>query len=201
MMTGFWGLSEYITERDPGRVRDQAGGVVLDRVGGGMKFAVWLLLLVAPAVVFAKGGSVGIYAVIDQVVSLSPGTIRISGFFLVPVPMSSGAFKAPQRGYLEFKIPAGLEAETRKDWSALKAAAGTGRVVGFGEYWVANPNDAYGNPHRSLEVKVLTNGGGEPVWYPHPNRKGIVTNGDSDDPDFVKFAAQVRRAWQATAIR
>jgi hypothetical protein len=166
---------------------------------------VWLLSL-TPTAVFAKIATIGIYAVIDEVTFERDGPsstrIRISGVFVVPVPMSSGAYKAPQRGYLYFKIPSGLEEETLKDWSALKAAAGTGRAVGFVEYFESNPNDPHGNPHHSLEVAIHTVGdGASPDLYPHPHLKGIVTSGDMDDRDFEKIAGQLRKASQPGALR
>src|SRR6266851_4702245 len=128
-----------------------------------------LLVFVAMVVVFslataafAKNGTIGIYAVVDQVTfepdGPSANLVRISGLFGVPVPMSSGEYRTPQRGYLYFRISPVMEAAIRKDWSELKAIAGTGQTVGFAFYWVPNPNDPSGNPHHSLEVRVHKEG-------------------------------------------
>lgn len=149
------------------------------------------LLSLAPRIVMAKGNSIGIYAVVDQVTfdqnGASPNTIRISGVFVLPVPMSSGGYKPPQRGYLYFRVPPEVEqaALTRKDWAQLKTVAGTGKVVGFAFYWVPNPNDPYGNPHHSLEeVSVQTGGDAAPPdVYPLSHPKGIVQAGDQSDFD------------------
>jgi hypothetical protein len=158
-----------------------------------------ILLLAAPvlisllaSVVFAKECSIGIYAVIGQVTlgpdGPSPNLVRISGVFVVPVPMSSGLYKSPQRGYLYFRIPPGREQEARKEWKELKAIAGSGQVVGFTSYWVPNPN-------HSLEVSVHTDGDtAAPVAYPIAHPKGIVKSGDQNDPDFDKIAVQLQNA-------
>jgi hypothetical protein len=125
----------------------------------------------------------------------SPNTVRVSGVFVLPVPMSSGSYKPPQRGYLYFRVPPGAEqaALTRKDWAQIKSVAGTGQVVGFAFYWVPNPSDPYGNPHHSLnEVSVRTGGDAEsPDVYPlsHPN--GVVRAGDESDFD-EGIAAQLQ---------
>src|SRR5258708_7428175 len=111
----------------------------------------------------AKNAAMGIYGVIDEVRFESGGTsqnlIRISGVFIVAAPMSSGEYiETPQRGFLYFRIPAGMEKAALKEWAELEPFAGTGQVVGFAQYWVANPNDPHGNPHRSLEVDVHKDG-------------------------------------------
>ncbi|MGD0956978.1 MAG: hypothetical protein ABR953_09115 [Candidatus Acidiferrales bacterium] len=150
--------------------------------------AAMLLLALTPIAVIAKGSSIGIYAVIDQVTfdreGPSPNLIRISGVFVVPVPVSSGSYKAPQQGYLYFRIPLGAEQAVRTDWNKLKAVAGTGQVVGFAFYWVPDPSDPNGNPHHSLEVTVHANGGAaSPEVYPLSHPKGIVKAGDESDFD------------------
>lgn len=156
-----------------------------------------MLLSVTSTPLNAKNGTIGIYAVIEEVTFApdgpSPKFIRISGVFVVPVPMSSGSYRTPQRGYLYFRVPSGMEQTTRKDWNELKRAAGTRQVIGFAQYWVPNPGDPNGNPHRSLEVTVHTeNETASPDLYPLPNPKGIITHGDNDDPDFHKIAEQLQ---------
>jgi hypothetical protein len=158
-----------------------------------------LLLSLAPAAVFAKNVSIGIYAVIDQLTfepdGASPNLVRISGVFVVPIPMSSGDYRTPQRGYLYFRIRQGMEQASRKDWNQLKSMAGTGQVVGFAQYWVPNPGDPIGNPHHSLEVTVHADqDAASPDAYPLPNLKGIVKHGDRGDPDFDEIAAQLQKA-------
>ncbi len=151
----------------------------------------------------AKGGTIGIYAVIDQVTfepDTSPNSVRISGVFVVPIPKSSGGYRAAQRGYLYFRIPAGMEDMARKDWTELSKMAGTGRVVGFCQYWVPNPEDppypgyGGGNPHMALDVRVNANGdAASPEPYPLPHPDGVVKAGDTGNPDFERVALQLQR--------
>ena len=97
--------------------------------------AALLCLLFMPVSAPAKSATFGVYAVIDQVTfepeGSAPATVQISGIFVIPLPNSSGAYQAPQRGYLSFQLRPGQEAQDQKDWTALKAYAGTGRVVGL----------------------------------------------------------------------
>jgi hypothetical protein len=149
--------------------------------------------------VFAKNGSIGVYALIDRVTfepnGTSPDTVRISGVFVVPKPMSSGEYLAPQRGYISLRMPPGqyLALAIRNDWKALGAAAGSGQVVGFGQYWVPNPNDRYGNPHNALLVRVWAEDNAA-SWdaYPLPHPRGIIKTGDAADPEFESIAAKLR---------
>ena len=61
-----------------------------------------MLLLIQLSV--AKNGNIGIYGIVDKVVfepdGSSPERPQIWGLFVVPVPISSGLYKAPQRGVL-----------------------------------------------------------------------------------------------------
>ena len=70
--------------------------------------SVCAVLALSTAVVIAKRGTIGIYAIVDRVAfepdEKLPERVRIWGVFVVPVPMSSGQYKAPQRGYLYFRI-------------------------------------------------------------------------------------------------
>lgn len=147
-----------------------------------------LLLTLAPSSIIAKGSGVGIYAVIEQVTfdqdGSSPNTIRIVGRFMVPAPMSSASFKAPERGYLYFRDAPGAEKAVRREWMQLRKVAGTGQVVGFAFYWVPNPGDPGGNPHRALEITVHKDGEtAEPEDYPIPYPDGIVKHFDKEHFD------------------
>jgi hypothetical protein len=142
-----------------------------------------LLLLLVPHALIAKGSGVGIYGVIDQVMfdreGSAPTLIRISGVFMIPVPMSTTGYRSPQRGFLYFRVVPGSEKAARKEWRQLKAVAGTGQVVGFAYYWVANPGDPWGNPHRELEVSLHKEGEAtSPEDYPMPYPEGMVKSGD-----------------------
>jgi hypothetical protein len=142
------------------------------------------IVLLTGGTLIGKGTGVGIYARIDDVAfenSSSGRLVRISGVFEVPVPMSSGMYKPPQRGYLYFRIPPANEEVVRNELDQLRTFAGTGQVAGFGYYWVANPNDPHGNPHHSLEVTVHPVGQtSTPDLYPMPFPRGVVRAGDPD---------------------
>jgi hypothetical protein len=162
--------------------------------------AMVLLSLVSTAAI-AKECTIGIYGVVDQVTftpdSSSPKLVRISGVSVVPVPVSTGLYKAPQRGYLYFRIPRGREVEALNDWNELKSIVGTGQVVGFTNYWMRNPDGRGANSFRSLEVPVHSDGETvTPRAYPHSHSKGIVKAGGQDDPAFDKIAAQLEEAWR-----
>jgi hypothetical protein len=59
-------------------------------------------IILLTQVSFAKNGNIGIYGIVDKVVfepsKHSPQRIQIWGLFVVPVPMSSGEYKTPERG-------------------------------------------------------------------------------------------------------
>src|SRR4029450_2698334 len=104
-----------------------------------------LLLVVAVTAMvaytaIAKGGSIGIYAIVDKVVlepdEANPERIRIWGTLIVPVRRSSGAHQRPQRGYLYYSLPTGREEVVKREWLELKSVAGTGRAVGFAAFWI-----------------------------------------------------------------
>jgi hypothetical protein len=158
-----------------------------------------MVLTVSATPLLAKRATIGIYAIVDKIAfepnETSPERVRICGVFVVPVPMSSGQYKAPQRGCLYFRMVPGMEQIAEHDWRDLKAFAGTGQGVGFAQYWVPNPADRSGNPHYSLEVHVHNDGDAvSPDMYPLPHGRGIVRTGDGADPDFERIVAQLQRA-------
>ena len=166
--------------------------------------AIAAVLLAGSSALFAKTATIGIYAIIDRVTleadGASPDTIRIYGVFVIPVPKSGESYQAAQRGYMEFRIRPDLEEAVRKDWSELKAAAGTGQVVGFGQFWVPNPRDRFGNPHLPLDIKLLKDGESSTRdSYPLPHARGVVKTGDRSDPNFEKIAAQLRGTGSVTS--
>jgi hypothetical protein len=89
-------------------------------------------------------GPIGVYALIDKV-SFEPSAdkperIRIEGVFIAAQATTdnSAVYDAPQRGYLYFALPAGANAQlARREWTDLKAVAGTGQVVGLGSIWAS----------------------------------------------------------------
>ena len=70
-----------------------------------------LLLLPPPKSVIAKNASIGIYAIVDQVTfepeTGPPRSVRISGTFVVPVPMSSGNYRSRRGAIFIFGLRRG----------------------------------------------------------------------------------------------
>ena len=82
-------------------------------------------------------GPVGVYALIDKVTmepsAENPGRILIYGVFSIRAAGNEGVFQAAQRGYLYYTLPSGANrALILREWSDLKAAAGTRTVIAFG---------------------------------------------------------------------
>ncbi len=149
----------------------------------------------------AASTRVGIYAVIDEVTfepsDLEPDRIVISGTFIVPAPISSGDHGRASRGLLYFSLNPDSPGPTRTDWRALHKAAGTGDVVGFGQYWMPCARTAHlpapregwpSNANCSLEVTIGSDRSkaiAEP--YPAPSEEGVVTAFDHDDDICPRF--------------
>ena len=149
----------------------------------------------------AASTRVGIYAIINDVSfepsDRDPERVMISGTFVVPTPISSGEHARALRGLLYFSLNLDSPGPTRTDWRALRKAAGTGEVVGFGQYWMpcartarlTAPRSGWtSNTHCSLEVTVSndrTKATAEP--YPAPSEEGVVTAFDQDDDICPRF--------------
>jgi hypothetical protein len=159
--------------------------------------AVVALVSLLPVTLSAKEGP-AILAVIDQVTvesgNSTPDVIRISGTFLVPRPIPhkvGDSYLEPQRGYLLFRVVLGMGPAVERDVAQLKMVAGTGSVVGFGDYWMLAPYDANRWPsevhvpreiHVHKETETAT-----PEWY-YPNSRGVVKTADSPDPRSREYA-------------
>lgn len=79
---------------------------------------------------------IGIYARIDKVVlepgGAAPERIQIWGAFALASKKDRNTYEPAQRGYLYYSIKPGKEEVCRKEWTDLKAIAGTGQIIGFG---------------------------------------------------------------------
>ena len=129
---------------------------------------------------------VGIFAIVDRVEfepdNIAPQRIRLSGVFVVPVPVSSGLHKPPVRGTLCFTLLPEMAEAVLRDWSSLEASAGTGQVVGFGEYWVVTARNGLSTKNTSLSVDFESC---QP--YPVPNRRAVVTAFDTMEDKTPRF--------------
>jgi hypothetical protein len=106
---------------------------------------------------------VGVYAVVDKVVlepsETAPQRVQIWGAFALADKNDGSSYKPAQRGYLYYSCPQGREAVCRNEWNDLKAVAGKGTGVGFGQRWedngrVRKATDTPGTP----DVYVIQNG-------------------------------------------
>jgi len=98
-------------------------------------------LLLTTVAAFAAGAvahasdPMALYARIDKVVfepaTGAPDAIQIWGVFSLAKPDDRNDYLPPARGYLYFKLAADADA-ARKEWSDLKASAGTGEIVSLG---------------------------------------------------------------------
>ena len=153
---------------------------------------------------------VAVYAIVDRIdfepSSFEPDRAWIEGVFVLPTPVSSGEHAVPERGHLYFSVnPADPDA-TRRDWEALRAAAGTGKAVGFGQYWMSCSRRALpaaaGDANCSFETTVQADRTrATPDPYPIPSDEGVVSVFDHADdvcPRFgrpsVQIVAELREA-------
>src|SRR6185503_18707858 len=144
---------------------------------------------------------VAVYAIVDDVEfepsNLEPERAWISGTFVIPTAVSSGLHEPPVRGHLYFSVNPGDPGATRRDWEALRAAAGTGNPVGFGQYWMScSRSRAPGFPHAtapsevncSFEATVQSDRTrATPEFYPIPSSEGVVTTFDGGDDLCPRF--------------
>ncbi len=109
-----------------------------------MKLATAMILAALSIGTARASGYVGVYALIDKV-TMEPNAenlerILIYGVFSIKMGDDRGAFQAPQRGYLYYAVPSGANRELiQREWSDLKAAAGTRTVIAFGGSSFAGP--------------------------------------------------------------
>ena len=99
---------------------------------------------VAVAVVSASG-PVGVVAVVEKVVfepnEANAERIQVWGAFahVEGGPARANQFSPAQKGYMYFRVGEALTAAQRQavrnEWADLKAVAGTGQAVGFGQWF------------------------------------------------------------------
>lgn len=119
-------------------------------------------------------GPIGVYALIDKVVlepnDAAPDRAQIWGVFVVADKQGGTPVFPAKRGYLYFQLPGeGVWREgvprsevTRREWSDLKAVAGTGQMVGFGSSWVATGSGA---PTEAYRVRPVSESPAAPSPY------------------------------------
>lgn len=176
-----------------------------------MKSARTLVILLAclPAVTdLAASGPVGVFAVIEKVAfepnEQAPERIKLWGAFVFADGgiQASGTTATAARGYLYFRMPAATEAPTqnvRTEWSDLKAMAGTGQAVAFGNWGYIGafnpdgPNQIFvtvraDRGFQGLPLRVYNAKDTAPEPAPYVTNTGIVKI-----PDSGAHAAVVKR--------
>lgn len=155
-------------------------------------------LLVAAAHVTASG-PLGIYGIVERVVlepnEKSPERIQVWGAFAYVDGIAGQGLtvSAAKRGYLYFRLPSspiGLTNQAiKKEWADLKAVAGTGQAIGFGQWGYIGGfgglrpdmrsdmppyilEHAPGNPQTDLRVRPASEAPVSPALY--QTNMGIV---------------------------
>jgi len=103
-------------------------------------------IIVAAAFVLAgtsvhASDPIGVFAKIDKVVfepnDSMPDRIQVWGSFCLADDKDRDSYLPPQKGYLYYKMPDEKSEAAGKEWKDLKAAAGSGEVIGFGSRYAA----------------------------------------------------------------
>ena len=106
--------------------------------------ATMLAIAVLLAPTLRASGPLGVYAIVEKVVfePTEAGATRLQvwGAFALFEP-NNGSVTRATRGYMYFSLPTQTNSRrpneldmVRREWSDLKAVAGTGQTVGFGEW-------------------------------------------------------------------
>jgi hypothetical protein len=97
-------------------------------------------ILVATAHLTASG-PLGVYGIVEKVVvepsEAAPERIQVWGAFAyVEGPGGQGLSVSPaKRGYMYFRMDPAKTDIIKKEWADLKAIAGTGQAIGFGQWF------------------------------------------------------------------
>jgi hypothetical protein len=112
------------------------------------KIALCVVLLLSSTSLARASGTIAVYALVENVIfepnDNNPERIRISGAFaletsrfsVVSLQNEKGPLQQAQRGYLYFQLAerAAASAAVLKEWRDLKAIAGTGQAIAFGNF-------------------------------------------------------------------
>jgi hypothetical protein len=149
-----------------------------------------VLAIIVSASILIADGPVGVYVMVQKVVfepnEAGPKTLQIWGVFVwVDGGLQSpGPINLPQRGYLYFKLPeSATEASAaKKQWSDIKAIAGSNQIIAFGDWKYSGPfEDLYIPVTGGLEdvrVRKQAEAPAKPIAY--PLKTGLIKI--ADDP-------------------
>jgi hypothetical protein len=153
-----------------------------------------VIFLLLAATDLRASGPVGVLGIIEKVVfepdEKSPERIQVWGAFafVEGSPTSAGATSMPKRGYFYFKLPRDGQqlAAAKNEWADLRAVAGTGQAVGFGNWGLIGAFSALDSRSPSSTLPYLLElypGGGSqtevrvrPASEPPANPAGYSTN-------------------------
>ena len=163
-----------------------------------MKLATAMILAALNIGTVRASGPVGVYALIDKVTmepnAENPERILIYGVFSIRAGENQGSFQAPQRGYLYYTLPSGgilpaggNRALILREWSDLKAAAGTRTVIAFGGTsfadFVADPKGGPLHTPPPYHPPLLRKTGDKPA-NPDPYETGAGLSKMRSDTDY-----------------
>ena len=112
----------------------------------------------------AASGALGIYGIVERVVfepsEAAPERIQVWGAFAyVDGAGAQGLTVSPaKRGYMYFRMDPSKADIIKKEWADLKAVAGTGQAIGFGQWFyiggfgALRPDTRSSQPPYVLEV-------------------------------------------------
>ena len=133
--------------------------------------AVWL----AATVSVTASGPLGIYGIVEKVVfepnEQAPERLQVWGAFAYVDggPGESLTVSQAKRGYLYFRMPAAADAvqfdlkAIGNEWRDLKAVAGTGQAVGFGQWsYIGGFSGLQPDTRSSMPPYILEHSRGNP---------------------------------------
>lgn len=93
-------------------------------------------MLLFAATTLTASDPVGIYAIVEKVIfepsEAAPQRVQVWGVFsLADTARGGNYYTKPQHGYLYYSLPAGKEAIAQREWTDMKAMAGTGQGIAF----------------------------------------------------------------------
>ena len=173
---------------------------------------VLVLFLVAS---MSASGPVGVFAVIEKIVFEPNGTtaanaerVQVWGAFSYVVGgiQFAGPLYDVERGYYYFKLPEGTPAQVqtaRNEWADLKAVAGTGQGVAFGQ-WTAPPQER-GDSLGVMVALPWSRSHGLSVQKQLPPQWGptlyITNTGIVKLPDTAPYVSVLKRLRDALAVK
>jgi hypothetical protein len=99
-----------------------------------------VVALLAGAAHLTASGPLGIYGIVEKVVfepnEAAPERIQVWGAFAYVDGVAGQGLTvtAAKRGYLYFRLDPSQTDIIKKEWADLKAVAGTGQAIGFGQW-------------------------------------------------------------------